>query len=119
MNDIIDEENSDKVDEGQDKESFSMDNTPINGARGSGFVDTMGRFSQTTSKRKGNGVVEGDLSPPNVVITRGVAENQCNSVVPSLVRVADCELQGDPSHLVADVEGEGASESPSQPPGYI
>ncbi|CAH1423770.1 unnamed protein product [Lactuca virosa] len=117
VNDIIDVDNGDKVDEGQEK-SFSMDNTPINGGRGVGFVGRKGRFFQTTNKRKGNGAMEGGLSPPKVVVTRGVAENQCNPVVPSPVRVAECELQGDPPHLVVDVEGEGASESPLQPPGF-
>ncbi|CAH1423185.1 unnamed protein product [Lactuca virosa] len=75
--DIMEEgeiENCDKVDEGQEK-SFSMDNTPINGVRGAGFVDRKGRFFQTTNKRKGNGVVDEGLSPPNIAVTRGVAEN--------------------------------------------
>ncbi|CAH1415856.1 unnamed protein product [Lactuca virosa] len=99
-------------DEGQ-KNSFSMDNTPINGVRGVGFVDGKGRFFQTSNKRKGNGVVDGGLSPPNVVVTRGVAENQSNPVVPSPITVVECELQGDSPQLVANMEGEGASESPS------
>ncbi|CAH1449455.1 unnamed protein product [Lactuca virosa] len=118
--DIMEEgeiENGDKVDEGQE-ESFSTDNTPINGARGAGFVDRKGRFFQTTTKRKGNGAVDGGICPPNVAATRVVAENQCKPVVPSQVRVAECELPDGPSHLVADVEGEGISKSPSQPLGF-
>ncbi|CAH1442848.1 unnamed protein product [Lactuca virosa] len=51
VNDFIDVENGDKVDEGQEN-SFSMDNTPINGVRGAGFVDRKGRFFQTNNKEK-------------------------------------------------------------------
>ncbi|CAH1453112.1 unnamed protein product [Lactuca virosa] len=42
VNDFIDVENGDKVDEGQEN-SFSMDNTSINGVRGVGFVDRKGK----------------------------------------------------------------------------
>ncbi|CAH1416827.1 unnamed protein product [Lactuca virosa] len=75
-------------------------------------------FFQTTTKRKGNGAVDGGLYPPNVAATRDVVENQCKPVVPAPVRVVECELSDGPSHLVANVEGEGASESPSQHPGF-
>ncbi|CAI9293387.1 unnamed protein product [Lactuca saligna] len=79
-----DAKNGDKVDEGHEN-SFSM----------------------------GNGVVDEELSSPNVAATRGAAVNQSNPIVPSPVMAAGCELQGNSPILVANVEGEGASESPS------
>ncbi|CAI9282784.1 unnamed protein product [Lactuca saligna] len=97
VKDFIDVENGDKVDEGQEN-SFSMDNTHINGVRGPGFVDRKGRFFQTNNKRKGNGDTDGGSFMPNVVVTRGVAEKKCNPVMPSTVMEDGCELQGDSPH---------------------
>ncbi|CAI9286424.1 unnamed protein product [Lactuca saligna] len=95
-----------------------MDNTPINGVRGDGFVDRKGRFFQTNDQTKGDGAMDEGSFMPNVVVMRGVVENNCNSVVPSPVMEDGCDLQGDSTHLVANMEGEGAAKSPSQPPGY-
>ncbi|CAH1415487.1 unnamed protein product [Lactuca virosa] len=73
VNDIIDVENGDRVDEGQEN-SFSMDNTPINGVRGAGFVDRKGSFFQNNNKRKGNGgflyqiLLSREVSPKTKVI---------------------------------------------------
>nr|KAJ0208910.1 hypothetical protein LSAT_V11C400195770 [Lactuca sativa] len=114
VNDFIDVENGDKVDEGQEN-SFSMDNTPTNGVRGFGFVDRKGRFFQTNSKRKDDGVVDRSSCLPNVSVTRGVVENKCNLVKPSTDM--ESELQGDSPYLVDNVEWEGVAESPSQPLG--
>ncbi|CAI9288683.1 unnamed protein product [Lactuca saligna] len=113
VNAFIDVENSDKVDEGQEN-SFSMDNTHINGVRGAGFVDTKGRFFQTNNKRKGNGAVDGGSFLSNVDVT----ENKCNPVMPSAIMEDGCDVQGDSPYLVDNVEGEGEAESPSQPPDY-
>ncbi|CAI9281949.1 unnamed protein product [Lactuca saligna] len=109
VNDFINLYNDYKVDEGHEN-SFRMDNTPINGVRGVGFVDRNGIFFQTNNKRKGDGVVDRRSCMPNVAVTRGVAENKCNPMMPSTVMENGCKLHGDSPHLVDDVDGEGVAE---------
>nr|KAJ0213406.1 hypothetical protein LSAT_V11C400215910 [Lactuca sativa] len=115
VNEFINVENDDKVDEGHEN-SFRMDNTPTNGVRGAGFVDRKGRFFQTNNKRKGDGPVDGRSCMPNVAVTRGIAENKCNPMMPTTAMENGCELHGDSAHLVDIVDGDGVAESPSHPP---
>ncbi|CAH1435947.1 unnamed protein product [Lactuca virosa] len=109
-----------KVEEGHE-DSFGTESMHSKGERGAGFVDRKGGFFQTNITRKGNEVADGGSSSFVAAAIPVTDVNQSEPIMPthvSPVRLAEDVMPNGPTQVVDDMDGERASDSLSQPPGF-